>query len=86
MLTSSVTGNAATPGLEPGLAERLQSRLADAAGRQEQLGQPAILLVSPSLRPVLARFLRASVPQMHVVAWNEIPDNRRVRLVSTIGT
>ncbi len=86
MLTSSVTGNAATPGLEPGLAERLQSRLADAAGRQEQLGQPAILLVSPSLRPVLARFLRASVPQMHVVALNEIPDNRRVRLVSTIGT
>ncbi len=86
MLTNSVTGSASTPGLEPGLAERLQSRLADAAGRQEQLGQAAILLVSPSLRPVLARFLRASVPQMHVVAWNEIPDNRRVRLVSTIGT
>jgi flagellar biosynthesis component FlhA len=25
------------------------------------------------------------VPQMHVLAWNEIPDSRRVRLVSTIG-
>ena len=49
-------------------------------------GQPAVLLVSPTLRPVLARFLRSSVPQMQVIAWNEIPDNRKVRLVSTIGT
>jgi len=45
-----------------------------------------VLLVSPTLRPVLARFLRSSVSQMQVIAWNEIPDNRKVRLVSTIGT
>jgi flagellar biosynthesis protein FlhA len=49
-------------------------------------GQPAVLLVSPSLRPVLARFLRSTVPQMHVIAWNEVPDSRKVRLVNTIGT
>jgi flagellar biosynthesis protein FlhA len=86
MLTNSVASGAATPGLEPGLAERLQGRLQDVAQRQEMAGQPAVLLVSPTLRPVLARFLRSSVPQMQVIAWNEIPDNRKVRLVSTIGT
>ena len=86
MLTNSVASGAATPGLEPGLAERLQARLQDVAQRQEMAGQPAVLLVSPTLRPVLARFLRSSVPQMQVIAWNEIPDNRKVRLVSTIGT
>jgi flagellar biosynthesis protein FlhA len=85
MLGNSVSSTGASPGLEPGLAERLQGRLSEAARRQEVAGQPAVLLVPPALRPILARFLRATVPQMHVLAWNEIPDSRRVRLVSTIG-
>jgi flagellar biosynthesis protein FlhA len=85
LLANSVVPGAATPGLEPGLAERLQARLLETAQRQEMAGQPAVLLVPPALRPTLSRFLRASVPQVHVIAWNEIPDSRRVRLVSTIG-
>ncbi|MFM7798901.1 MAG: flagellar biosynthesis protein FlhA, partial [Planctomycetota bacterium] len=85
VLGSSVNAGGGSPGLEPGLAERLQGRLVEAARRQEIVGQPAVLLVPPALRPILARFLRATVPQMHVLAWNEIPDSRRVRLVSTIG-
>ncbi len=85
VLGNSVGAGGGSPGLEPGLAERLQGRLVEAARRQELAGQPAVLLVPPALRPILARFLRATVPQMHVLAWNEIPDSRRVRLVSTIG-
>ncbi len=71
--------------LEPGLAERLQGRLADSAARQEAAGEPAVLMVGPQLRPTLARFVRATVPALHVLAWNEVPDNRRVRLVAAIG-
>ena len=74
-----------TPGLEPGLAERLQKNLADASRRQEVLGEPSVLLVPPSLRQTLARFVRAGVPGLQVLAWNEIPDNRRVRLVTAVG-
>jgi flagellar biosynthesis protein FlhA len=85
MLGNSVGTAGGSPGLEPGLAERLQGYLVEAARRQDVAGQPAVLLVPPALRPILARFLRATVPQMHVLAWNEIPDSRRVRLVSTIG-
>ena len=73
------------PGLEPGLAERLQQRLAETTRRQEMLGEPAVLLVPPALRQTLARFVRAAVPGLQVLAWNEIPDNRRVRLVSAVG-
>jgi len=75
----------ASPGLEPGLAERLQQRLAESAQRQELSGEPAVLLVPPQLRATLARFIRTSVPNLHVLAWNEIPDNRKVRLVSAVG-
>jgi len=75
-------GNAA---IEPGLAERLQSKLADSAHRQEASNEAAVLMVAPQLRTTLARFTRASVPNLHVLAWNEIPDNRRVRLVAAVG-
>ncbi|WP_116811842.1 flagellar biosynthesis protein FlhA [Steroidobacter cummioxidans] len=86
LLTNSLAGNnAATPGLEPGLAERMQRRLAEAAQRQELTGEPAVLLVPPQLRQTLARFMRSIVPNMHVLAWNEIPDNRKVRLVTAVG-
>jgi flagellar biosynthesis protein FlhA len=78
---------AAGPGsaLEPGLAEKLRQRLAESTQRRELAGEPAVLLVAPPLRSALAGFARASVPGLHVLAWNEIPDNRRVRLVSTVG-
>jgi flagellar biosynthesis protein FlhA len=85
LLQSSLVGNAANPGLEPGLAERLQQRVAESARRQEGSGEPAVLLVPPQLRHTLARFMRSSVPNLHVLAWNEIPDNRKVRLVSAVG-
>jgi len=75
----------ATPGLEPGLADRLQRRLIDSAQRQEAAGEPAVLLVPPQLRSTLARFMRAAVPNLHVLAWNEIPDNRKVRMVAAVG-
>jgi flagellar biosynthesis protein FlhA len=86
LLSNSLAGtNAATPGLEPGLAERMQRRLVEAAQRQEMTGEPAVLLVPPQLRQMLARFMRNIVPGMHVLAWNEIPDNRKVRLVTAVG-
>jgi len=87
LLSSSLAGSnsAASPGLEPGLAERMQRRLAEAAQRQELTGEPAVLLVPPQLRQTLARFMRSIVPGMHVLAWNEIPDNRKVRLVTAVG-
>jgi len=83
--TLGTAGGAGSPGLEPGLADRLQQRLAECSRRQELLGEPAVLLVPPSLRQSLARFVRASVPGLQVLAWNEIPDNRKVRLVTSVG-
>jgi flagellar biosynthesis protein FlhA len=80
-----IQNNSGSPGLEPGLAERLQQGLIQSAQRQTETGQPAVLLVSPQLRQTLARFIRSIVPTMHVLGWNEIPDNRKVRLVAAVG-
>ncbi|HZO22413.1 MAG TPA: flagellar biosynthesis protein FlhA [Steroidobacteraceae bacterium] len=85
LLQNSLAGNSTSPGLEPGLAERLQRRVGESARRQEGAGEPAVLLVPPSLRHMLARFMRSSVPNLHVLAWNEIPDSRKVRLVTAVN-
>jgi len=84
-MAASDGGAASTPGLEPGLAERLQRRLQESAQRQEEAGKPAVLLVPPQLRTSMSRFLRSAVPSLHVLAWNEIPDSRKVRLIGTVG-
>jgi flagellar biosynthesis protein FlhA len=81
-LQSAEDGHA---GFEPGLAERLQQALAETAGRQEMAGQESILLVAAPIRPWMARFVRHGAPGMHVLSYNEIPDNRQIKVVDTVG-
>jgi flagellar biosynthesis protein FlhA len=85
LLQSLQGGGPAGAAVEPGLADRLQKNVADAARRQEAAGEPAVLLVSPQLRPWLSRFVRHVAQNLHVLAYNEVPDNRRVKLVTALG-
>jgi len=85
ILLGSMSGGVAGAAVEPGLADRLQQGVADAARKQEMSGEPAVLLVAPQLRPWLARFTRHVAQNLHVLAYNEVPDNRRVRLVQALG-
>jgi flagellar biosynthesis protein FlhA len=48
-------------------------------------GEPAVLLVSPKLRPWIARFVRQAVPNLNVLAYSEVPENRRIRVVAAVG-
>jgi flagellar biosynthesis protein FlhA len=84
LLTQAMLSGGA-PGIEPGIADSLAAEAAAAASRLEQLGHPAVLLVAPALRVPLSRFLRRSIPQLRVVAHNEIPDNRKIRVASMLG-
>lgn len=72
-------------GLEPGLAEQMHNSLEESAQRLEMEGLPAVLLVSSFIRPWLARFVRHSIPGLHVLAYNEIPQDRQIKVVSTVG-
>ena len=72
-------------GIEPGLLEQLQKGLADTVRRQEVEGQESVLLVAATIRPWMAKFVRHSVPGMHVLSYNEIPDNRQIKVIATVG-
>ncbi|MBT0584906.1 flagellar biosynthesis protein FlhA [Alteromonas oceanisediminis] len=72
-------------GIEPGLADRIQQSLSEASQKQELAGEPSVLLTSGMLRPVLSRFLKNAVVGLHVLAYQEIPDDKQIRIVSAIG-
>ncbi len=78
-------GQAEGLGIEPNLAEQIHQALLDQTRRQEMLGNPAVLLVPPAIRTWVARFARQGIPGLNVLAYNEIPDDRKVRLIGAIG-
>jgi flagellar biosynthesis protein FlhA len=82
---SQALSTGANPGLEPGLAQTLLNSTQNAIMRQQNLGLPPVLLVQHSLRAMLARFLRRSLPQLKVLSYAEVPDTRNVKVVNLIG-
>ncbi len=85
LIQAQSQGGAEAPVIEPGLAERLQNSIVSAAERQEIAGKPAVLLVSSTVRSLLARFVRSANQIVHVLAFEEIPENKQITVVSTIG-
>lgn len=85
LLAQAVSGSSENTSFEPGLADTLVRETTAAAARQEGLGLPAVLLVPASLRLLLAKFLRRSIPQLKVLSHNEVPENRIIKVTSIIG-
>jgi flagellar biosynthesis protein FlhA len=84
VLTQALT-TGPNPGLEPGLANTLLVETQKAMQRQQNAGLPPVLLVQHSLRAMLARFLRRSLPQLKVLSYAEVPDTRTIKVVNLIG-
>ena len=60
-------------------------RAAEALERQENAGDPPVLVVPHPLRPLLASFLRRRLKQLVVMSQAEIPDDRHLRVTQMIG-
>jgi flagellar biosynthesis protein FlhA len=72
-------------GIEPGLAERLQQSLTQATQQQELQGEPAVLLTSGVLRTTLAKFVKNTIPSLRVLSYQEVPDEKQIRIVNAVG-
>jgi flagellar biosynthesis protein FlhA len=86
LLRDGFKGGDGAPTFEPGLADRLHGALLDAAQQQGLKGEPAVLLVPRELRPWLARFTRHGAPNLAVLAYGEIPHNKSLRVVASVGS
>jgi flagellar biosynthesis protein FlhA len=70
--------------IEPGLAERLFGALREGAHVVEEMGHPAVLVVSPAIRPWLSKAVRYRVNELTLLSYSEIPDDQSVKVVHTV--
>jgi flagellar biosynthesis protein FlhA len=75
-----------TGAIEPSLAQRLIQSLREACEKQELSGQPSVLLVADNMRELMVQLVRFSIPRLNIVAFNEVPENKDIRIVNTIGS
>ncbi len=71
--------------IEPRLADRLNQALIKAAQKQEAAGKPQVLLVAAQIRMTMSNFVRFNLPEMHVLGYNEVPDNKQITIEATVG-
>ncbi len=71
--------------LDPGVADTLTREAANTARKQEDLGQPACLLVPDVIRVPMARLLKRAAPRLKVLGHSEIPETHSIRIGSIIG-
>jgi flagellar biosynthesis protein FlhA len=63
----------------------LTREAANTARQQEDLGQPACLLVPDAIRVPMARLLKRAAPRLKVLSHSEIPETHSIRIGSIIG-
>jgi flagellar biosynthesis protein FlhA len=71
--------------IDPQLLSQLQLNMPVAREQMKQQHTPPLLLVLPQIRPLLARYARLFAPGLHVLSYNEIPENREVSIIGTVG-
>jgi len=85
MLQDAVRGQQQSMGLEPGLAEQMLQQINDGVIQMENQGKPAVLLVASTIRLWLASLVKSNNKGLHVLAYDEIPAEKRIRVVGTVG-
>jgi flagellar biosynthesis protein FlhA len=71
--------------IDPQLLSQLQLNMPVAREQMKQQHTAPLLLVLPQVRPLLARYARLFAPGLHVLSYNEIPENREVSIIGTVG-
>lgn len=71
--------------LEPSLTEKLYTKMLEYVRKCEMDSVPSIILASNELRGLLEKLFKPSIPTMHFLAHNEIPDDRQLSIVAKIG-
>ena len=70
--------------IEPKLAEGLFQALTTNSQEVENQGYPAVLVVSPAIRPWLAKIIKHRIRDLTVLSYSEIPEDQAVNVVATI--
>ena len=70
--------------LEPNLSESFFSAISQSIKQLEETEKEAVLVVSPILRPWLAKLLRRASQEVKVLSYREVPDDQSIKIIQTI--
>jgi flagellar biosynthesis protein FlhA len=73
-------------GLEPALIESVINQIIEASGKIEAEGKTAVALVASNIRPFLFKLLSSRMKQFYILAYEEIPADKSIKVVATIGS
>lgn len=73
IISGSAEANSATLGLDPTLADKLLRKLAGHVEKMLKQGKSPVLLCSGNIRRTMAKLTQRAIPQLSVVAVEEIP-------------
>ncbi|MET0498443.1 MAG: flagellar biosynthesis protein FlhA, partial [Steroidobacteraceae bacterium] len=71
--------------VDPNLLSQLQMNMPVAREQMKQQGATPLLLVMPQIRPLLSRYARLFAPGLAVLSYNEIPEQREVSIIGSLG-
>ena len=71
--------------VDPNLLAQLQTHMQHARDLMKQQSTPPVLLVSPQLRPLLARYARLFAAGLSVLSFNEIPEGKELKVLGSVG-
>lgn len=71
--------------IEPNLLDTVVTGIGEGSGKMEAEGASPVLLVSGAIRGFLARLLRGRMANFYILAYDEIPADKSIRVVTTVG-
>lgn len=71
--------------IDGGLAKSIQQSINQESEKLSMKGRPAILVVAPQIRRSVSMFFRPSMPELIVLSFSELPDDRNIEVINTIG-
>jgi len=71
--------------VDPNLLSQLQVNMPVVREQMKQQGAAPLLVVLPQIRPLLARYARLFAPGLSVLSYNEIPEQRDVSIIGSLG-
>nr|WP_314418406.1 flagellar biosynthesis protein FlhA [uncultured Erwinia sp.] len=71
--------------VDPNILTQLQTTLPVVLEQLKAQNLTSVLLVTPQLRPLIARYSRLFAAGLHVLSYNEVPDEVDLRIVGTVN-
>ena len=85
LITMSKKSSAEGLLIDPSLAKQMIKSIIDVGEKSSTEGKSLVIVTSPVIRKDLSILLRQHIEDIVVLSFTELPENKRVKVIATIG-